>query len=72
MSETIAGHKNMFLKWMDTFESKDLKVDIGKTKVIVSGSITMDGLSKSEVDPCGVYSLRVVVNSVLCVQCGRE
>ena len=28
------------------------------TKVIVSGSITKDGLSKSEVVPCGASSLR--------------
>ena len=27
-------------------------------------------MSKSKVDPCGVCSLRVKVNSVLCVQCG--
>ena len=30
----------------------------------------MYGLSKSKVDPCGVCSLRIKANSVLCVQCG--
>ena len=29
----------------------------------------MDGMSKSKVDPCGVCSLRVKANSVLCLQC---
>ena len=37
----------------------------------VSSGITQDGLSKGNVDQCGVASLRVMVDSVLCVQCGR-
>ena len=36
---------------------------------MVSGCIAKDGMSKSKVDPCGVCSLRVKANSVLCVQC---
>ena len=39
---------------------------------MVSSGITKDGLSKSKVDPCGVCSLRVKANSVLCVQCGMS
>ena len=35
------------------------------------GGNTKDGMSKSKVDPCGVCSLRVKANSVLCVQCGK-
>ena len=38
---------------------------------MVSGSITKDGMSKSEVDPCGICSLRVMVNYALCAQCGK-
>ena len=37
----------------------------------VSGSITKDGLPKSNVDRCGVCSLRVNAKSALCVQCGK-
>ena len=37
---------------------------------MVSGGITKDGMSTSKVDPCGVCSLRVKTNSVLCLQCG--
>ena len=71
MSETIEGHRNKFLKWKEAFECKGLKVNHGKTKMIVSsGGITKDGMSKSKVDPCGVCSLRVKANSVLCAQCG--
>ena len=48
-----------------------MKVNLGKTKVNVSGSITKDGMSKSKVDACGVCSLRAKANSVLCEQCGK-
>ena len=71
MSETIEGLRDKFLQWMETLVSKGLKINHGKTKVMVSGVITQDNLSKSKVDPCGVFSLRVKSNSVLCVQCGR-
>ena len=53
MSETIEGLSNKFLKWK-VFESKGLKVNLRKTKVEVSGSITNDGMSRCNVDPCGV------------------
>ena len=42
MSETVDGLRDKILKWKEAFESKGLKVNIGKTKVTVSGSITMD------------------------------
>ena len=52
-----------------SFESKDLKVNLVKSKVMISGSITQDGLSIGKVDPYGICCLRVKANSVLCVQC---
>ena len=71
MSETIKGLGNRLLIWKETFESKGLKVNHGKTKVMVCSGITKDDMSKSKVYPCGVCSLRVKANSVLCVQCGK-
>ena len=71
ISETIERLRNKFLKWKESFEIKGLKVNLRKTNVMVSGGITKDGMSKSKVDPCGVCSLRVKVNSVLCLQCGK-
>ena len=53
MSETIEGLRDMSLKWWVFFESKGLKVNLGKTKVIVSSGMTQ---SKSKVDPHGVCS----------------
>ena len=67
MSERIKGLRNKVLKWKEAFHSKAFKVNLGKTKVMISGSITTkDGMSKSKVDPCGVSNLRVKANSVLC------
>ena len=71
MSETIEGLRNKFLEWKEVFENNGLKVSLGKIKVNVCGGITRHGMSKSRVDPCGVCSLRVMANSVLCVQCGK-
>ena len=68
-SETIKKHRDKFFEWQEAFESKCFKVDLWKTKVMVCGGITKDGLSKSKIDPCGVCSLRVKANSVLYVQC---
>ena len=48
-----------------------MKVNLGKSKVMVCSSITKDGMSKSNVDSCEVCSLKVKANSVLCLQCGR-
>ena len=68
MSGTI---RNKFMKWKEAFENKGLKVNLGMTTVVVSVGITRDGMSKSNVDPCVVCSLRVKANSVLCLLCGK-
>ena len=48
-------------------QAKGLKVNLGKTKVVVSEP---EGeVSVSEVDPCGICGKRVFANSVLCVKC---
>ena len=47
------------------------RINLGKIKVMVSVGITKDDISKSKVDPCGVCSLRVKANLVLCLQCGK-
>ena len=71
MIETMEGLRNMFLRWKEVFESKGLTVSLEKTKVIVSIDITKVGMRRSKVVPCGVCSLRVKGNSVLCVLCGK-
>ena len=71
ISGTIDRLRNKSFTWRKAFESKGLNVELGQTKVIVSGGISKDGLSKSQVDPCGLRRLRVKANSVLCIQCGE-
>ena len=67
MSEAIKLLGDKFLKWKEAFESKCLKVNLGKAKVMVKGGITKDGNSKNKCFPCGV----IKANSVLCVHCGK-
>ena len=40
MREAIEGLRYKFIKWKEAFESKGLKVNLGKTKVMVSSGIT--------------------------------
>ena len=68
-SETMEGLREKFWKWKEAFQSKGLKVNLGKTKVVVSGA---EGeMSVSKIDPCGICGKRVMANSVLCVECGK-
>ena len=53
MSETIEGIWDNFLKWKEAFYSKDLQINLVKTKVMVCGGITKDCMSKSKFDPLG-------------------
>ena len=45
MIEIIKGLRNKFLNWKEPFGSKGLNGNLGKTKVMVRGGITKDGLS---------------------------
>ena len=56
MNETIKGLDDKFLKWKEAFESKGLKVKLGENEVMVSSGLSQDGLSISNVGPCGVCS----------------
>ena len=69
MSETMEGLREKFWKWKEALESKGLKMNLRKTKVVVSGA---EGeVSVSKIDPCGICGKRVMANSVLCVKCGK-
>ena len=51
-SETIEGLRNKFRKRKGAFESKALKDNLGKIKVMVYGGSTKDSMSNSKVDSC--------------------
>ena len=58
-----------FDKWKNAIERKGLKVNLSKTKVMVSGEGGVKVVSK--VDTCGVCDKRVKTNSILCVACHK-
>ena len=67
MSEGMEDLKERFWNWKDALESKGLKVNTRKTKLMVSRS---EGeLFKSKIDQCRVCGRRVMANSVLCTKC---
>ena len=69
MSEYMEDLNERFRNWKGALESKGLKVNTRKTKVMVSGS--KGELFKSKIYPCGVCGRRVMANSVLCTKCGN-
>ena len=69
MSETMEDLKERFWNWKDAVESKGLKVNIKKTKVMVSRS--EEELFKIKIDPWEVCGRRVMANSVLCTKYGN-
>ena len=69
MSKDMEDLKERFWNWKDALESKGVKVNTRKTKLMVSGP---EGeLYKSKIDPCGVCGRKVMTNSVLCTKCGN-
>ena len=69
MSENMEHLKEKFLKWKEAFESKGLKMNLMKTKIMVSSS--KGEVLKSRVDPCAKCGKRMMANSVLCTKCGK-
>ena len=64
MSESTKSLKKKFLNWKGAFESKGLKVNIKKTKMMMTGS-------KGKVDSCIKWGKRAMTNLVLCSKCGK-
>ena len=49
MSETVEGLREKFWKWEEAFESKGHMVNLGKTKVLVSGAEGEVSVSKVQI-----------------------
>ena len=58
ISASIENWKEKFLKWKEAFESKRLRMNLKKTKVMVRG--LKDEILKSKVDPCAKCGKRVM------------
>ena len=69
MSESLEDLRERFQSWRDTLESKRLRINIRKTKMMVSGA---EGeVVRSRVDPCGICGKRVMSNAVWCTLCRK-
>ena len=67
MSESLEDLRERFQRWRRALEGKGLKVNVGKTKMMVSG--TEGEITSSKIDPCGVCGNRVGSKAVGCTQC---
>jgi hypothetical protein len=69
MTDSMEELQLKFDRWKSVIERKGLKVNMGKTKVMVNG----EGGERvvSRIDPCGVCDKRVKANSVLCIGCKK-
>ena len=62
MSENLEDLRERFQRWRDALESKGLRINIRKTKMMVSGA---EGeVVRSRVDPRGICGKRVMSNAV--------
>ena len=66
MSERWDDLKERFQRWKSAMEDKELKVNVGKTKMMASG--TKGEIVSSKIDPCGIRGKRVGSNAVCCSQ----
>ena len=71
MAETMAELQVKYYGWKSALESKGLKVNLMKTKVMVSkiGQVTVKPFSK--IDSCGICGRKTKLNVVLCQSCGN-
>ena len=69
MGKTMEELRENFDEWREAFKRKGMRVNLGKTKLMVSemGEEAFD----STIDPCGMSGTRVMSNSVLCTACGK-
>ena len=70
ISDTMEGCVEKLKAWKNGMEQKGLRVNMAKTKFLVSGT-GLDVLKKSGQFPCAVCLNGVGVNSILCTQCNK-
>ena len=69
MSESLDDLRERFQRWRSALEGKGLKVNVGKTKMMVSGM--EEKIVWSRIGPCGICGKRVGSNPVCCTQCTK-
>ena len=69
ISENLDDLRERFQRWKSALEDKGLKVNVGKTKMMASG--TEKEIVLSKIDPCGICGKRVGSKAVCCTQCTK-
>ena len=70
IGDTKEELENKIKMWKAAIEKKGLKVNMRKTKWLkVTGTDTSNKVAR--IDPCGVCSMRVKQNSILCTTCNK-
>jgi len=69
-SELVEGLREKFWKWKEAFESKGLKVNLWKTKVVLSWAEGEVAVSKVYIS--GICGKQLMTNSLLCVKCRKS
>ena len=69
IAESMAELQEKFYGWKSALESKSRKVNLMKTKVMVSkiGQFTVEPSGKK--DPCGICGRKTILDAVLCKSC---
>ena len=68
MRESLEDLREKFQRWRSALEGKGLKVNIGKTKMMMIG--TKGEIVLRKTDPCGICG-KVRSNAVCCTQCTK-
>jgi hypothetical protein len=70
MAESLQQLKGKLQKWKAGMEAKGLKMNVGKTKIMIGGEGTGD-VEESGKWPCGVCKKGVGRNSIQCMKCAK-
>ena len=67
MAESVEELEHKYLNWKRALESKGLRVNVGKTKVMIGNGVKET--KRSAIDPCSICETRVKKNSIKCNTC---
>ena len=66
ISESLDELRERFQRWRNALKDRGLKVNVGKTKMLLTG--TKEEIVLSKIDSCGVCARRVGSNTACCTQ----
>ena len=69
LSDSLVDPKNRLAAWKTSLESHGLRVNVNKTKILVSKAKHTKISARNPKYPCGVCTFGVGANSILCTSC---